>query len=252
MVKLTSANLTDTFDKDGKCYIIMEIPRKTCIKWIHKSMKYNVSYSLQDVSDVLNSLFLIKKKNRNKITKIAESEVEEQIYLNNSISSIQYLEDVENNFLNHFESCEDTLPDVDEVVNLNSSTSSIECIESGEDKLSDDDVVVNLNSSTTSIECIEDTSPKDEIIDLTTDDLNAMATKVKDGVKYKKPKRMLKQKQPSLLENCSTIFQWKNRQVWTKTSRKKILFIASESSTKWTHTQFGWQSTSNINIPNMK
>ena len=215
-------------------------------------MKHNVTYSLQDVSDVLNSLFLIKKKNRNKITKIAESEVEEQIDLNNSTSSIQYLEDVENNFLNHFESCEDTLPDVDEVVNLNSSTSSIQCIESGEDKLSDDDVVVNLNSSTTSIECIEDTSPKDEIIDLTTDDLNAMATKVKDEVKYKKPKRMLKQKQPSLLENCSTIFQWKNRQVWTKTSRKKILFIASESSTKWTHTQFGWQSTSNINIPNMK
>ena len=79
-----------------------------------------------------------------------------------------------------------------------------------------------------------------------------MATKAKDVVKYKKPKRMLKQKQPSLLEKCSTIFKWKNSQVWTKTSRKEILFIASESSTKWTHTQFGWQSTSNINIPNVK
>ena len=104
---------------------------ETCIKWIHKSMKHNVTYSLQDVSNVLDGLFLIKKKNRNKITKIAESEVKEQIDFNNSTSSIQYLEDVETNFLNHFESCEDTLPDVDEVVNLNSSTSSIECFESG-------------------------------------------------------------------------------------------------------------------------
>ena len=99
---------------------------------------------------------------------------------------------MENNFLNHFESCEDTLPDVDEVVNLNSSTSSIQCIESGEDKLSDDDVVVNLNSSTSSVQCIEDSCPKDEIIDLTNDDLSTMATKAKDVVKYKKPKRMLK------------------------------------------------------------
>ena len=257
MVQLHSANLTDTFQKDGKCYVILEISRKTCIKWLYKSMKHDVTYSLQDMNNFLNSLFLIKKKNikkknRNKFTKIAPSEAEEEIDLNNSTSSIQYVEDVENNLLDHFESCEDTLPDVDEVVNLNSSTSSIQCIESGEDKLSDGDEVLNLNPSTSSIEYIEDTSPKDEIIDLTTDDLNAITTNAKDEVKYKKPKRMLKQKQPSLLENCSTIFQWKNRQVWTKTSTKKILSIASESSTKWTHTQFGWQSTSNINILNMK
>ena len=254
MVQLHSANITDTYEKDGKCFVILEISWKTCLKWLYNSMNHDVSYTLEDMNNFLNSLFRIKKKNikkknRNKFTKIAPSEAEEEIDLNNSTSSIQYVEDVENNLLEHFESCEDTLPDVDEIVNLNRS---IQCIERGDDKLSDSDEVLNLNPSTTTMEYIEDTSPTDEIIDLTTDDLSTMATKDKDEVKYKKPKRMLKQKQPSLLENCSTIFQWKNRQVWTQTSRKKILSIASESSTKWTHTQFGWQSSSNINILNMK
>ena len=254
MVQLHSANMTDTYEKDGKCFVILEISRKTCLKWIYNSINHDVSYTLEDMNNFLNSLFRIKKKNikkknRNKFTKIAPSEAEEEIDLNNSTNSIEYVEDVENNLLEHFESCEDTLPDVDEIVNLNRS---IQCIERGDDKLSDSDEVLNLNPSTTTMEYIEDTSPTDEIIDLTTDDLNAITTKTKDEVKCKKPKRMLKQKQLSLLENCSTMFQWKNRQVWTQTSRKKILSIASESSTKWTHTQFGWQSSSNINILNMK
>ena len=174
MVKLNYANLTDSFEEDGKCYLQLEIPRKTCINWIHKSMKHNVTYKLQDVSNVLDGLFHIQKKNRNKITKIIESEDREEIDLNNSTISIQYVEDVETNYLNHCETGEDTVPDDDEVVNLNSSTSSIECIETVEDTLPDDDVVVNVNRSTSSIECIEDSFPKDEKVDLTNDDLSTM------------------------------------------------------------------------------
>ena len=95
MVQLNSANLTDTFEKDGKCYVILEISRKTCIKWIYQSLKHDVTYSLQDMNNFLNSLFLIKKKNikkknRNKLTKIAPSEAEEEIDLNNSTSSTHF------------------------------------------------------------------------------------------------------------------------------------------------------------------
>ena len=142
----------------------------------------------------------------------------------NLTSPKEYLEDVETNYLNHFETGEETLPN--------------------------DEIVVDLNNSTSSIECLEDTLPNDEIFDLTKDDVNSMPTKAKDLLKYKKSKRNLKQRQHRMRENCSTIFNWKNSQVLTKKSRREILFIASESSTKWTQNQFGWQSPLNFNIPN--
>ena len=222
MVVLNYSNLMDSVDVDGKCYIQLEITDEACMSWIHTSIKEKDTYNKEDVTNFLNGLLHIEKRNnKNEILHTKHRDDTEEIDLNNSTSSIEYLEDVETNYLNHYETGEETLPN--------------------------DGIVVDLNNSTSSIECLEDTLPKDEIVDLTKDDLNSMPTKTKDVFKYKKPKRNRKQRQHRMSENCSTIFNWKNSQVWTKKSRREILFIASESSTQ---NQFGWQSTLNINIPN--
>ena len=115
----------DSFEVDGKCYIKLEITPETCMTWIHNSVRDSVTYKLEDVSNLLDVLLHIEKKNENKITSTIQSDDIEEIDLNNSASSIEYLEDVETNYLNHFETGEDTLPDDEVIVNLNSSTSLI-------------------------------------------------------------------------------------------------------------------------------
>ena len=129
---------------------------------IHTSIKEKVTYIKEDVSKFLNGLLHIEKRNdKNEILHTKHGDDTEEIYINNSTSSIEYLEDVETNYLNHYETGEETLPN--------------------------EEIVVDLNNSTSSIECLEDTLPKDEIVDLTKDDINSMPTKTKDIFKYKKP-----------------------------------------------------------------
>ena len=99
---------------------------ETCMTWIHNSMRDNVTYELENVSNFLEGLLHIEEKKENKISNTIQSVDIEEIDLNNSTSSIEHVEDVETNYLNHFETGEDTLPDDEVVVNLNSSTSG-EC-----------------------------------------------------------------------------------------------------------------------------
>ena len=124
MVVLNYSNLTDSVDFDVKCYIKLEITDEACMSWIHTSIKEKVTYNKEDVTYFLNGLLHIEKRNnKNEILHTKHRDDTEEIDLNNSSSLIEYLEDVETNYLTHLETGEDT------VVDLNNSTSSIECLE---------------------------------------------------------------------------------------------------------------------------
>ena len=188
MVVLNSSSLTDGVDEAS-------------LACIHNTIIDRVTYKKEDVANLLDVLFQIEKRNENEIPHTIHRDDTEEIDLNNSSSSIEYLEDVETNHLNHFKTGEDTLPN--------------------------NEIVVDLNNSTSSIDCLEDTLPNNEIVDLTKSDVYLSPTKAKDVFKYKKCKRNLKQRQHRLMsmamsENCSTIFRWQNSQVLTKKSKQDI------------------------------
>ena len=83
-----------------------------------------VTHKKEDVTNLLDGLFNIEKRNKNEIPHTIHRDEPEEINFNNSSSSIEYPEDVETNYLNDFKSGEDTLPNDEIVVDLNNSTSS--------------------------------------------------------------------------------------------------------------------------------